>query len=308
MPDEYLETKAELTAELNPKKKKKKKHAWWDNLLLALAIAASTALVATAIHLGYLRIAYGYTFFVDGASMYPTLNGDGFSKRSDGTYTPITWKSGNQKVGDLVDYGWSKLNIDLKKDLKRFDIITTYYSSDLNKESDGTYKPRDNAFLKIKRLIAFPGETVQLTPDKDGDKFLTPWGTLTITSVTGEVSVYPSYYSFDDYPDVDGKTYESMLSDENQTYGPKKLADNEYFVLGDNRASNFSGDSRHSTNHVYDYCIMGKACVVTSLQELKKNGNNYDTSFRIDKLRMFWDYIYLDGSAVEKTKKETANA
>lgn len=308
MPDEYLETKGELTADLNPKKKKKKRH-WWDVVLSIVCVGALLGAIVLTINLAYLNIAYGSTFYVDGTSMYPTLNKNALRKKSDGSYTKVTWKSGLQSTGDRVDYGWSKMNIDLKTELKRFDIVVTYFSSDMERQTDGTYKAKDDAQFKIKRLIAFPGETVQITPDKDKNgEFLTPWGTLTVTSVTGEVSVYPSYYTFDDYEDVNGVSYKSMITDANQTFGPKKLADNEYFVLGDNRASHFSSDSRLAENEVYDYCIKGKACIITARRELKVTNNGFDAWFKINEFFPFWQYVTLDGSAIEKSKKVVSNA
>ncbi len=308
MPDEYLETKGELLPDAHPRKKKKK-HRFLETLVSILCVVIITGTVVITANIAYLKLAYGSPFAVDGTSMYPTLNKDALSKQSDGSYTKVTWRSGSQKPGDIVDYGWSKLNIDLKTELNRFDVVVTYFADDMEKQSDGTYKEKKDALSKIKRLVAFPGETIQITPDKDENgEFLTPWGTMTITSAAGEVSVYPSYYTFDDYEDVNGVSYKSMLTDANQTFGPYTLAENEYFVLGDNRASRFSNDSRLSENKVYDYCIEGKACLITAKREITETANGYDAKFLLNQLRPFWNYQNLDGSAIEKTKKVVSNA
>lgn len=311
MPDRYLETKGELTAELNPTKKKKKR-PWWDIPLTVFIVALIACLTIISANVLYLKCSYDFAFFVDGASMYPALNGNALKKEKDGSYRKVTWADINQSEGDLVDYGWAKSVGDGFSDLKRFDIVITYYSKDMAKQADGSYKPKDGAVLKVKRVVGFPGETIQISPDKDEDgNISTPWGTLTVTSPDGNASVYPSYYTFEDYEDVmiNGvkTSYRNLFDheerDKSQTYGPEKLGENTYFVLGDNRAPGKSSDSRNG-NYVYDYCLVGKACVITSLRELKKSGSGIDASFRLDKIRPFWDYAYLDGSKIEKTKKD----
>ena len=320
MPDEYLETKGELTGDLNPKKKKKKPH-WWDVVIEVFMFGVIICLVVASANLLYLKCAYGSAFFVDGVSMYPALNGDALKLENDGSYSKINWNSGPQKEGDLVDYGWAKMGDATKLDLERFDIVITYFSEDMEENENGTYAAKSGASLKVKRLIGFPGETVQITPDLDQDtpyigegknrraNLTTPWGTLTITSATGEVSVYPSYYTFDDYPDVNGVKYRDIITEDKQTYC-RVLGENEYCVLGDNRASGFSDDCRKNENRVYGYCIQGKAYVITSLRKLKGDPETLFTpEFCLDKVRPFWNYTYLDSSPIANTKKEaTSNA
>ena len=106
MPDDYLETKGELSGELNPKKKKKRKH-WWQIAIDAVLVCLLLAVAGVSANVIYLTSNYGDAFFVDGVSMYPTLNKGALRKETDGTYTKVTWRSGEQKAGDLVDYGWA---------------------------------------------------------------------------------------------------------------------------------------------------------------------------------------------------------
>lgn len=318
MPDEYLETKGELTGDLNPKKKREKRH-WWNVAVEVLIFCVIGCIVAVSANLLYLKCAFGYAFFVDGTSMYPTLNADALKLENDGSYSKVNWASGSQKEGDYVDYGWAKMGEKGIAELARFDIVITYYSKDMEQQENGAFAAKSTASLKVKRLIAFPGETVQITPDLDKDQpyigegedrkanLTTPWGTLTITSTTGEVSTYPSFYTFDDYPDVNGRKYRDVITADKQTFGPAKMAENEYFVLGDNRASTFSEDCRSDKNHVYDYCLQGKAYRITSLRKLKRTDEGYSPEFAIDKIRPFWDYIHLDNSPIANTKKETAS-
>lgn len=312
MPDDYLETKGELSGELNPKKKKKRKH-WWQIAIDAVLVCLLLAVAGVSANVIYLTSNYGDAFFVDGVSMYPTLNKGALRKETDGTYTKVTWRSGEQKAGDLVDYGWARMGERGLSDLKRFDIVITYYEKDYQVDAAGTKTLKSDASLKIKRLIAFPGETVQISPDYDDSGNLsTPWGTLTITSGSGKVSVYPSFYSFDDFEDIAiGSsiiTYRSKLTEANVTFGPYTLAADSYFVLGDNRASNFSSDSRNLENQVTSNCLQGKAYLITSLRELKTNAKgNLEPVFKLSKVRPFWNYVHLDGQAIEKTKIEDAS-
>ena len=120
----------------------------------------------------------------------------------------------------------------------RFDVIVF-------KQSD-----KEHSYLNIKRIIALPGETIQI----DGG------------------SIY-----------IDGKMItEPMETEVMNNYGLAaeeiKLEDNEYFVLGDNR--NNSEDSRFANigNILYDD-IIGKAWIRTNnfnfvnKINIKKEGN-----------------------------------
>jgi signal peptidase I len=301
MPDHYLETNAELSGDLSPKKKKKKH--WWTILIDVVLLCLLVSVAGVSANVIYLTANYGDAFFVDGVSMYPTLNSNALKKGSDGNYSKVTWRSGEQVAGDLVDYGWARMGEKGINDLKRFDVVITYYEKDLIDQSDGTYKVSEKGSLKIKRLIAFPGETVQIKPDKGADgKLTTPWGTLLITGTDGTTRMYPSYYHFSDYEDIDGKSYRDYVLEKNQTYGPVTLDEDSYFVMGDNRADHYSDDSRDAKNKVTKRCLQGKAYLVTSLRELKSGDNGtLSPAFRLDKIKPFWNYQHLDGSVIEKT-------
>lgn len=83
---------------------------------------------------------YYITFYIDGQSMYPTLN-------SQGTET----LPAKRKDFGIVDEHRSAVN-----KIKRFDIVTTYYPGDY----DGNGELLENAEKKIKRAIGLPGETI----------------------------------------------------------------------------------------------------------------------------------------------------
>lgn len=297
MQDDYLQTKAELRTDLQTKKKKKVR--WWQIAIDAVLLVAFCCVVVVSANVIYLTNTYGDAFFVDGVSMYPTLNRDGLDRQADGSYKQLTWKSGDQGEGDLVDYGWAKMGEKGFSDLHRFDIVITYYPSDgIYDASTNTFTPNSTASLKIKRLIAFPGETISVTPDKpseDSDELLTPWGTTHIKKVDGSEQDYPSFYSWEDFPDVDGDSYyypASRFASVNEVTLPA----NTYFVMGDNRRGNYSSDSR-SIGPIPGACIKGKAYLVTSLRRLKKNSSgSFVPTFELNYVRPAWNYLHLDDS------------
>ncbi len=88
------------------------------------------------------------------------------------------------------------------KDLKRGDIITFLY-------------PKDRTKSYIKRIIALPGETVEIREGK--------------TYVNGEIL---------DEPYVNEEYNQSKA-----TFAPRKVPEYQYFVMGDNRDN--SSDSRY---------------------------------------------------------------
>ena len=148
---------------------------------------------------------YYELIYVSGGSMYPTLNKKANSEDAE-------------TVGSIVDFGIIDTHSAALKNIKRFDIISTYYpdSTDYNLDTN-TLRP--GAKKKIKRIIALPNETFKIEK-----------GLLYILR-NGEFELEP--YSFKTNPDVStGYTGKDTKIDE-----PIKLGDNQYWVLGDNRSA-----------------------------------------------------------------------
>ena len=165
--------------------------------LLVLALCFVGGLV---FHSYYYELVY-----VSGISMAPTLNG-----------------ADNERAGSVVDYGIVDRHKTALDHLDRFDIVSTYYPYNEKYKSDyteeGVLKP--GAKMKIKRIIAKPGETFEI---KDG--------LLYIQKGEEFVNVkYPFKINLND----------SHLNDKD-TSAPITLGENEYWLLGDNR--NSSNDS-----------------------------------------------------------------
>lgn len=157
---------------------------------------------------------YYRSFFVNGQSMYPTLNGN--ATYSDGTLIGQTFNYSKSLNGATVDYGIMDTHEFTKQGIQRFDIIVTKYSE-------------DDISDKIKRVIALPGETfyfVSTSPNEatNGDFYLIPEGAsegILIPQTFGsEAILRQKDYSGANIPKEDS---------------PKTLGDDEYYVLGDNR-------------------------------------------------------------------------
>lgn len=164
---------------------------------------------------------YYRSFFVNGQSMYPTLNGN--ATYSNGTLIG-TYKSGSLN-GATVDYGIMDTHEYTKQGIRRFDIIVTKYS-----ETDA----RDI----IKRVIALPGETFYFVSTykkeaTNGDLYVIPEGQSEGVFVPQnfgdeEILRYKDYFGVN-IPNIDN---------------PLTLGADEYYVLGDNRY--YSDDSSSS--------------------------------------------------------------
>ena len=124
----------------------------------------------------FLKNIYYKQFWVNGESMYPTLNKD--VVKPDGNKVDET--SGNSGVGyKHLDYGLYDDHKSVLNKLKRFDIvITSYYEND---DSE-----------KIKRIVGLPNETISFK--NKGDLYVN--GKLVkqpIENKYKEKGVYPEY-------------------------------------------------------------------------------------------------------------------
>ena len=191
--------------------------------LLVLALCFVGGLV---FHSYYYELVY-----VSGTSMSPTLNGQA-----------------NEVAGSVVDFGIVDTHKSAINNIKRFDIVSTYYPYNVNYKDDYTAEGvlKASAKMKIKRIVALPGETFQI---KDG-----------LLSVKEGNEFVNKPYKFKI------KLSDAHLHDKD-TAEPITLKENEYWVLGDNRDS--SNDSSAMNHAVYKENLAGVLVAIEGKAQLK---------------------------------------
>ena len=189
------------------------------------------SLVALAIEgVVYYQRAYLTPFWVNGQSMYPTLNLH--CKNAKGEELGVNPIDPSAHEGYTVDYGVMDCHEKAIKKLKRFDVVVTKYS-------------KDDTSNKIKRILGLPGEVIEFKNDGD----------LYINNVFVEQPVSSEYIKGAYYP-----------------VGKTTLADDEYYVCGDNR--NHSHDSRQ-TGPVKREAITGKAIAICGTATVYLDEKNF---------------------------------
>lgn len=193
--------------------------------LLLLAICFVGALV---FHSYYYESVY-----VHGNSMNPTLNG-------------------GENEGEEADFGIVDTHKSAINHIKRFDIISTYYSEDYSFSG----QLLSIASKKIKRVIGMPGDT-----------FIIKDGLLSVKEGNEFVSV-PYKFKV------------SAITTEKDTADPLTLSDDEYWVLGDNRTN--SRDSAY-VGKIQKKYISGVLVAIEGKAKLKVKGYRCNTCGKIFK-------------------------
>lgn len=215
---------------------------------------------------------YYELFWVNGQSMYPTLNGN--AKYANGEligkrdiYGPI----GNYDV----DYGYMDAHDSVIDNLKRFDIIVCKQNAGSNLDI-------------IKRVLALPGETFYfITSDytnekgdtyKNGDLFVKEKGAEEFQYVP-QTFISEELLRAGKYNDEAGNTlyYEIGVG--------YPLDENEYFVVGDNRNPSCSSDSRQQKHGIYRENIKAKAIGLEGVCTVVEGSDGKATSGSV---KHFW--------------------
>lgn len=301
----------------SPLPPKKKKLARWARALIDIAVASlAIACVCVIANVGYLNVEFNSPFFVNGMSMYPTLNRDG-ERLVNGRYRPLTWDDRSNLPGDIVDFGYCKTGDkgNWRASLTRWDIVVSYYASDY--DASGQLLP--GAEQKIKRLIAMPGETItfetvhrESDPDGVGGfetvgegprvrvenfsaDYNPAWGKTTIVSTNGEETVLRPLYSNADFSDIGTYRYPDAGFRNGKKAMTWTLGADEYFLMGDNRGSFLYSDDSREHGPVSADMLMGKAYLITGKRQIVRGSDGaLNAPFRLTMARMPWDYLHLD--------------
>lgn len=161
---------------------------------------------------------YFTAYWVNGQSMWPTLNKE--AKTAKGEYFNDDISGKSMVNATDIDYIIGDEHQNVIDHLKRFDIIICKYT------------PTDT-YEKIKRIIALPGETFYIDKTVPGDPANGVIHLLNKETNKYEVLEQPldtQYICVGTYPD--------------KTATPFTLGPDEYFVMGDNRKH--SSDSREN--------------------------------------------------------------
>ncbi len=250
--------------------RKKAKKSSYKNIF-TLSLQAFCWLIFVIIISVSVQITYDFTrytsFYVNGESMYPTLNKDAIvysnGKKEEGkTYLIGNFSQKNHQY--ICDYGLMDTKDGFVSTVKRFSIVVTYYNSDMKKDGN-SYLPSNNAELKIKRVIGMPGEEIYF--DVLGDLYIKGSGESSFRKVDQPFLDVDSW-------DEDSKEFLAKAkkeTNENSKYAngelnSYKLGNDEYFLVGDNRIKGASNDSRN-IGAVNSYSFVGK--VVTIIGKCK---------------------------------------
>lgn len=211
--------------------KKRRKLSVFLNILIIFVSVVALGVAGVLIY----QKRYLTPFWVNGQSMYPTLNTNAI--KPDGTLYGEEGSS-TQPGSKMIDYGVMDKHDRALNNLKRFDVVVCKYS-----ETDSSDK--------IKRVVGLPGETIKFGQEAEN-------GTLYIK---GENDFYTV-----DQP-IDNKYVTSGV----YPTGEITLGNDEYYVLGDNRAH--SSDSR-TNGPIARKLLVGKVVALCAHCEvrLKEDG------------------------------------
>lgn len=302
---DVLKTSGELTPLKKNRKMKKKLPLPLRIVIKVMAVSLFSLLMGVN---GQIIYNYGRyeKFYVNGESMYPTLNRSTRVIDTNGRDVTDAY-SGIQNLGDFVrpgysytcDYGLMDTKKETLSTLSRFDLVVTYYPTDMEfDEKTKTYRPHEkdgvvSASLKIKRIVGLPGETIKF--DENGDLF--------VRNKDEEEYAYidqPFLEKQDDWDEElckwveEAKKQTTQMVQHGTSSSPAVIGEDEYFLVGDNRQRNGSKDSRE-VGPIPSYCIVGKAIAVTAKcrYSISKDGLSSSQSILLNSVLMPWDIRFL---------------
>jgi signal peptidase I len=225
------------------------------------------------------QVIYDYcryeSFFVNGDSMYPTINSNA-RKPSPYNNEVNSGDWGNFGDGYTCDYGFMDRSTGFTRRLERFDIVVTFY----DKDYDSLGNLLSTADRKIKRVIGLPGEKIYFALD----------GSLYVNDEFVEQTFSTNHLS-DTVSAGSGAFYATPTN-------PVTLGDDQYFLCGDNRKPTRSDDSRSKdVGPVSERCLVGQAIAISAMCTISvsydASGSHTTPHILFNTVRMPWGLQYL---------------
>lgn len=270
---------------LPPLAREKKRRRGVFNTIFNIVIVILLAILSVSI--GYIsQIIYNNarysSFFVNGMSMYPTINRSAYAT-GNGRTIQLAFDYGNfsnTSYSYRCETGLYDKSQGFLDEIERFDIVCTHYSDDY---ANGNLE--SNASAKIKRIIGLPGEWLYYS---DNDLMISQDEGETWNEIEETFLQPQSWWGEGEetwYQDLQNNPVN--FRNENNPY---KLADDEYFVCGDNRRH--SNDSR-SKGAVKDYMIDGLVVLLNGETNYYFAGQTWATGSGIFDYYLPWKYRYI---------------
>ena len=258
---------------LKPKSKVRKIFEIIFVIFSSIISVASIAISCTIIfHNTYYEL-----FWVNGQSMYPTLNYNAVDKNGNkigilDTFGPI----GNSNV----DYGYMDVVPSVKENLQRFDIVVIERNP-------------DSEIDIIKRILVLPNEQFYFVSTGRGNEHN---GDLYVKKVgSEEFELIPQDFYDTSHPEAEGIVIDGEYNEGNPRFyststeapeNPYQLADDEYFVAGDNRHPKCSSDDRQRQTGTFRNEIKGKAIGLEGTCSVAQGTNG--KKYRAVDVKRYW--------------------
>lgn len=235
--------------------KRKIKMIVWPLVYLVLIINVCVSFVLV------FRSYYFKSIFVSGSSMEPTLHGN---------------------VSGMVDYGIIDDHKYAIKNLKRFQIITTYYPFADSKDYVGQYVHGGNNVIdqydssyKIKRVYGMPGETIKFELDEEeadlARSYSDGYSYAAQDAAQRAIKFYvknPKTEEFEEQK-ITFKRKINVQKLADYTYYEVELGEDEYWVMGDNYSA--SSDCYTKKLPIYFDNIVGVLIAIEGVCKIKSS-------------------------------------
>ena len=223
--------------------KEKFKRIIWPIIYLILIVNVCISFILV------FRSYYFRSIFVSGSSMEPTLHGD-------------------RGLNSYADYGIIDDHNSAISNLKRFQIITTYYPfADSNDYVGGYVHGQKNVIdtkessYKIKRVYGMPGETIKFVVNEEwaeiAKKEFDPYSETAQYAAKQAIQFYVKKTSGDNFVKQNLKFNRKIAINNIDKYKEfeRELGDDEYWVMGDNYSA--SADCFSKNAPIYRDNIVG---------------------------------------------------